>query len=143
MPGKYCGNSAAREPSSCSVAFRSIASYLADLEACQHPPCEISIAARRIDKCASPSKRCLTYPSLQASPLAVSFLKGKLKATDYTFCSQTRCGWNNIQRAESDRGSLSFSFGDEQLARKRHRAPLKEEISCVWVFYFLFFFFFF
>lgn len=38
-----------------SVAFRSIVSHLADLEACQHPPCEISIAEHRVDKCASPS----------------------------------------------------------------------------------------
>lgn len=46
------------------VLFRSIAWYLADLEACQHPPCEISIAVRGVDKCASPSERRLTYPSL-------------------------------------------------------------------------------
>lgn len=38
-----------------SVAFRSIISNLADLETCQHPPCEISIAAHGVDKCASPS----------------------------------------------------------------------------------------
>uniref|UniRef100_A0A3Q3X4L0 Thyroglobulin type-1 domain-containing protein n=1 Tax=Mola mola TaxID=94237 RepID=A0A3Q3X4L0_MOLML len=48
---------------------------MADLETCQHPPCEISIAARGPDKCASPSDACLTYPSLQASPLALSFFK--------------------------------------------------------------------
>lgn len=47
-----------------SLAFSSIVSYLADLETCQHPPCEISSAAHGVDKCASPSKSCLTYPSL-------------------------------------------------------------------------------
>lgn len=43
-----------RERRSSSVAFRSIVSYLADLEACQHPPFEISIAVHGVDKCASP-----------------------------------------------------------------------------------------
>lgn len=69
------------------IGFRSIARYLADLEACQHPPCEGSIAELTS---APPPPTLFDIPIVTGfASGSFSFFKGKLKATDYTFRSRS------------------------------------------------------
>lgn len=45
-----------------------------------------------------------------------------------------RAGKTTCRGSDCRNQALSFSFGDEQLARKRHRASLTGEIRVVWIF---------